>query len=333
MLFDDLLFENLSIIGNSLIRKSNLNSQPKNIHEIEIFLNTLKNSILNNEFDGLITGLIFFKFVTCTDVRDRSTTSRTFEDIFSALFGTKSTDTQVRVNPTPPKEILALNFLSENYDWNISTDLAGNRREKADLSIGDYNISLKTLKGVVIGKNGICLDNSVNEELNIGSLSFRSLFVGLLDTQLSDRMGGLGSGTQLREKVLSVIKERNLEEQFYNRLKLFLSYVYTDDVYIVLKSHMRITFILIPNYSFVNGILKLYEFHEDKFEKVWYRWENNNLRIRWKPLLNYLDEFKLEYKVIDIDLFNSIENVEINDFLHSISDSILNEISKYIVID
>ena len=41
------------------------------------------------------------------------------------------------------QEILNLDTLCENEDWLISTDLAGNKREKSDLELKNYSISLK----------------------------------------------------------------------------------------------------------------------------------------------------------------------------------------------
>ena len=76
---------------------------------------------------------------------------------------------------------------------------------------------------------------------------------------------GLGSGKQLRDNIFNPILNLNKQEHFYKKLKEFLSYVYEDDIYIVLKSHYRIDFILIPNSSFINTILKLYKEHENYF--------------------------------------------------------------------
>ena len=63
----------------------------------------------------------------------------------------------------------------------------------------------------------------------------------------------------------------------------------------VLKSNYRIDFILIPNKTVINTILKLYKDQEPNFEKVFYRWENNNLRLNWKNLLYYIEKFNFEY--------------------------------------
>jgi len=101
-----------------------------------------------------------------------------------------------------------------------------------------------------------------------------------------------------------------------------MKYVYSDDVFIVLKSHYQIKFILIPAESFTQSIIDLYDKKESDFEKVWYRWENNNLRFRWVSMLEYMNKFKLNYIVVDIDLSKAKSNKSVKDFLENISQSI-----------
>lgn len=334
MLLDKIVFLNLSVIGRSLLKKAKLNKYPESLSEMLVFLKNFKESLEDNDFDAVFLASILFNFVTSVEVRDRKTTSRVFEDIFSSLFETVATDNSYRTNPIVPNDILELDSLTQSYTWRISSDLAGNKREKADLSIGNYQISLKTLKGFIVDESKSLVDRSLNEELNIGSFSFRALFVGILSddvlSNLSDRRGGLGSGSQIRREVLDPIKKMNKQIEFHNRLKLFLNYVYCEDVYIVLKSHLRITFYLIPNESFVSCLELLYIMDEPHFETVWYRWENNNLRIRWLKLIEYLDSYKLKYYMIDIDLHNSLSNVQLNEFIKDTSDLILYELNERI---
>ena len=189
---------------------------------------------------------------------------------------------------------------------------------------------MKTLKGVAYDKNNTIIDSSFNSELNVGSFSYRALLKGIIpDSELqslSDRKSGLGSGSQLRKNIFNPILNNKKKNEFYIKLKDFLTYVYEDDIYIVLKSHYRIDFILIPNKSFITAILKLYKEQEHNFEKVFYRWENNNLRLNWKKLLYYIKEFNLEFFRININLnkinsnskFNTIKNLikkDIHDYL------------------
>jgi len=253
---------------------------------------------------------------------------------FLLFFGCTCTDGFLRTNPQPTSTILNYDFLCKNETWKISSDLSGNKREKTDLVVNNYNISLKTLKGIAYDKDNSIIDPKPNLELNIGSFSFRALLKGLIPDSdlhtLSDRKNGLGSGPQLREFIFNPILKYEKKSEFYNRLKDFLSYVYEDDIYIVLKSHYRIDFILIPNKTFIDAILKLYNEHEPNFEKVFYRWENNNLRLNWRNLLNYIKFFGLEYFEININL-NKIDcNENFNIMKNLIEKDIKNYLQSYL---
>lgn len=191
MILDSILFSKIKIIGNSLLEECNLHSLPNNIDDMKIFLLKLKHSIDSNEFKGVLIADILFSFVSSIHVRDRNTTARTFEDIFSSLFGCNCTDGHLRNNPVVSDNILAYDKYCNNENWKISTDLSGNKREKTDLIIGNYNISLKTLKGIAYDSNNTIIDNSINSELNAGSFSYRALFKGIIPDadliSLSDR--------------------------------------------------------------------------------------------------------------------------------------------------
>lgn len=334
MILDSLLFSNINIIGKSLLKECNLTHTPQNINEMKTFLEHLKKSIYINDFKGVLVADILFSFVSNINVRDRNTTARTFEDIFSSLFGCTCTDGFCRNNPTPPPVILDYDKTCVNENWKVSSDLSGNKREKTDLIIDNYNISLKTLKGIAYDKEGNIIDNSFNSELNVGSFSYRALLKGIIpdsDLQLlSDRRSGLGSGPQLRQNIFNPIIELNKKNEFYTKLKDFLTYVYEDDIYIVLKSHYRIDFILIPNQTFIDTLLKLYKEHENRFEKVFYRWENNNLRLNWKNLLTYIDSFGFEYFRININLGQFDNNKEINTMKNILEKQLQDYLKKYL---
>ncbi len=334
MILDSLLFSNIDIIGKSLLKEAGLKGTPQNIYEMKTFLEYLNNSIISNDFKGIVIANILFSFVSNINVRDRHTTARTFEDIFSSLFGCTCTDGFFRSNPLPTQSILNYDAICYNENWKISTDLSGNKREKTDLIIENYNISLKTLKGAAYDIDGTIIDPSFNPELNIGSFSYRALLKGIISDEdlqfLSDRKSGLGSGSQLRKNIFNVILANNKKDVFYAKLKDFLSYVYEDDVYIVLKSNYRIDFILIPNHTFINSLLKLYNDQENNFEKVFYRWENNNLRLNWVNLLNYIEEFNLEYFRININLNNINRNKEFNLMKNTLESNIRNYLKNNI---
>jgi hypothetical protein len=325
MLLDKILLNQLGLIGESLLQKAGLEKAPTSVEEMSRFLYSVKTSIQNESFDGLLVGNIFFSFVTDKEVRDRKVTSRIFEDIFSGLFSLIPTDKKSRKNPVSIRDIMDLDVFC-NEDWLISTDLSGNKREKTDVHLGDYEVSLKTLKGKVYNDKGVIIDKSFNGELNVGSLSYRALLKGILEDEqilkLKDRKGGLGSAGQIRLNMLNPILNLNKRADFLKRLSLFMHYVYSDDVFIVLKSHYKIKFILIPAECLCKSIIKLYDERENEFENVWYRWENNNLRFRWVPMLDYMSEFNLDYKEIDINLSKAIANKKVKNFLNKITKSV-----------
>ncbi len=337
MILDKLLIENLGNVGDILLKKANLNEVPQNIIEMNTFLEIVKKSIESNHFEGTLLGNIFFHFVSSKEIRDRNVTARTFEDIFSGLFSQKCTDNTQRNNPPTIKAILELDALCSNDDWNISSDLSGNKREKSDLNISNYSISLKTLKGQAFNKDDQLLtteDKKLNDELNVGSLSYRALLKGLMEQsdldQLSDRKKGLGSKKQIKENVIDpIIKCENLDN-FKSRLALFLNYVYEDDIYIILKSDYRIIFYLIPRDSFIKVLTKTLDSDIDNFLEIFYRWENNNLRLKWVKMLKAMDKHNLKYYSISIFLKNSILNVEFKQFQEDLSSQIKSYIKKYL---
>lgn len=345
MILDKILFEKIEPVGLSIIKKTILKTYPNNIKEMVLFLNEIKKSIENEDFDGLLIGNVLFYFVSSLDVRNRKTTARTFEDIFCSLFGLTATDDESRTTPFIPDNIIKLDcFNSKDDDWKISTDLANNKREKTDVLIGKYKISLKTLKGILYdetGKvmpktveiNGKKIKNEENDELNVGSLSYRALLKSILTDKeialLGDRKGGLGSGSALRKNVFDKIKKYGKTGDFYDRLKIFLEYVYEDDVYIVLKSNYKITWYLIPASSFQKSICNAYKENESTFQNVFYRWENNNLRLQWKLVLAQMDKDKLPYDLIEMDLWKAVFSKKMKKFIHTLNKEIEEAIKEY----
>lgn len=116
MILDEILFNEISPIGNSILKKTKLKSFPSTCKEMFSYLSTINTSISSEEFDGLLIGNILFSFVSSIKVRDRHTTARTFEDIFSALFSIKATDRTVRKNPPIPKSIINLDKYNDSRD-------------------------------------------------------------------------------------------------------------------------------------------------------------------------------------------------------------------------
>lgn len=333
MILDKILLKNINIVGKQLLNDSNLTGYPKDIDEMNTYLQTLKKCIEKEEFSGILIGNILYSFVSDIDVRDRNTTSRIFEDIFASLFNEKSTDIGKRSNPKITKEILSYDNFCNETNWKISNDLSGNKREKSDLSLGNYHISLKTLKGKAYNQFNQVIDNKLNGELNIGSLSYRALLKGVISDRdldlIGDRKKGLGSGSQLRENVFDKILKYNGQEKFIKRLYHFLEYVYEEDIYIVLKSHYQMKFYLIPNKSFINTIVDTYKNDEKNFQSVFYRWENNNLRLNWQKLIQKMDTYGHSYKEINLDFSKCVDNPDFNEFKKKLDLSIESYLSLY----
>ena len=61
---------------------------------------------------------------------------------------------------------------------------------------------------------------------------------------------------------------------------------------------------LIPGKTFIKAIMcslnKPYQIND--FTKIWSRWENNNLRINYTPLIKIMNEQKLDYYTFRLDL-------------------------------
>lgn len=331
MILDNSLISLLTPIGENIMKSAGLSGAPSNMDELYTFIKELKRLAEANDNSAALVCHILYSFVTSEEVRDRHTSPREFEDIFGSLFGTVSTDSITRTNPTAPDYIKAYDVISQGEDWTISTDLSGNKREKADVKFGTYELSLKTLKGKSYDANGTLLDNNFNNEINVGSFSYRALFKGILSNQelqeLSDRKRGLGSGPQMRKYVLDPIKAAGKNTDFRNRLHDFLSYVYSDDVLILIKSNYQITFYLVPSNSFVESICTLYDNNEAEFQKVWYRWENNNLRFPLNNFINNIKKYNLTIQEITIDLSLFEKNQAIKTFKKNIEDAIRENIS------
>lgn len=305
MLLDEIIFKQLNTI-------SRIKESPKNLDEIYNYFRKLKTGIENNENNSLLIGLVFFKFISDEKIRDRKVTSRVFEDIISNIFMGSTADSISKSNPDTSREILYLDKLCSGLDWKISTDLSGNKREKVDTQFKEYGLSLKTLKGPLYDAELEVIDKKCNKELNIGSLSFRALLIGLIpDDQLAslkDRKGGLGSKKQLIEKIYTPLKTENKWLEFLNRLELYMRYVYSNcDILLAMKSGYIMKLYFIHEEDFINNLIKIGRTDYQTFFDIFYRWENNNLRLHYYKLLKNLDcEGKL--KTIELKFNHIFEN-------------------------
>lgn len=304
MVLDRVIFNKLHSFSENICHKFSIN-EPKDRNSLIVYLDTLKKGIDLGEINSLFIGLMLYDFVSSRETRDRHTTARIFEDIFGELVGVKATDTESRNNPVAPEYIKQYDALCSGKDWNVSHDLSSNKREKADHKIDNYELSIKTLKGKLYDITGKIIDNDFNDEINIGSLSHRALFIGLTSQVLSDRKGGLGSPRQTIP-LLTSIKQNGYFEEFKRRINNYIKYVYSDDILIVYKSGYKMKITLIPADTFVKAITKSLEEENGEingFTKIWYRWENNNLRIKYTALMKMIKKLNLYY-------FDTILNLE-----------------------
>lgn len=317
MVLDKIMFDKLHSFSENICHDFNI-KEPKDRNSLVKYLDTLQKGIDLGEINSSFIGLMLYDFVSSEETRDRHTTARIFEDIFGEFVGEKATDTITRNNPVAPEYIKQYDPICEGKDWNISHDLSGNKREKADHKIDNYELSIKTLKGKLYDKTGKIVNSDFNDEINIGSLSHRALFIGLTDQALSDRKGGLGSPRQTIP-LLESIKENGKFEEFKKRINDYVKYVYSDDILIVYKSGYKMKITLIPAESFVKTItqsLKAENGGINGFTKIWYRWENNNLRIRYTALMDMIKKLNLDYFDTMLNLEKVFENEE---FIDSIS--------------
>lgn len=348
MLLDKFLLNELENISSKIV---NLNSDI----DLNVLINfwiqvrdSINNYRVEEEIDkknmpAIILGNLLFCFVTNTDIRNRKVTSRIFEDIFSGLFNSEATDEKYRENPNVTPDVESL-FRNNKDSKELLALISSNKREKTDVIIKNHNIkdlkiSLKTLKGKVYNQMGEVIDSDFNNELNIGSFSFEVLCSGILDDNkiktLSERKSGLGSMRQLRKNVFNEIKTNNKKDVFSRRLKVLLNYVYGDDDFcIIFKSHYKMIMFFIPGTSFVNAIVDKYEKEEDSIEHIIYRWEGNNLRIKFDKLIKYMDKENeknkdtFPYQRIDINLANAVENKHFIAFLNNTGNYIKKNINE-----
>ena len=304
MVLDKVLFKKLNTFSKNLCNSYNI-KEPKSRDTLCTYLTTLENALELGEINSLFIGMTLYEFITSKDVRDRHTTARIFEDILGELIGVIPTDTENRTNPETTDTIRKYDSLCSELNWKISTDLSSNKREKSDHKIDNYKLSIKTLKGKLYDINGNIEDNSFNGEINIGSLSHRAIFLGLTDRPLTDRRGGLGSATQMTQ-LLNKLKQNGKFDEFKKRINNFVNYVYEDDILIIYKSGYKMDITLIPSETFVNAInIALSDKYEiTDFTKIWSRWENNNLRINYLPLMKVITEQNLKYYKFMLDLEN-----------------------------
>jgi hypothetical protein len=321
VIIDKFLLNLIPKFGFEVKEFLSLKKYPQDIQELSLFLNAIRGKIVDNDFLASLFASILFNFITSIEVRDRQSTSRTFENVLAGLFNSQPADLDNRQNPEVTGEILAFDQLcNPKENWLISQDLSGNKREKSDFEYGNLSLSIKTLKGIAYDNHGNSyprnfnylgeqIINNSNKEINVGSFSFRALLKGVISdnelVRLRDRQGGLGSGPALRTNVFNLIQDKT---DFLNRLKTFINYVYNDDFLVVFKSHYKMIINIFPNETFKQAIFLAYEFDEPNFQNIWYRWENNNLRLNYPSFLEKVRLHNLPFEEISFDLSKFNQN-------------------------
>ena len=265
---------------------------------------------------------MFYNFITSNEIRDRKVTARVFEDFISTLFSGITCDETYKKNPKTPSHIKDYDLLCSGLEWKISDDLAGNKREKADSSFGEYFLSLKTLKGKLYDENLNIVDSSYNKELNIGSVSFRALLIGLVSDEqlnnLSDRKGGLGSKPQLIKNIYEPLLKSGKWNDFIDRLEVFLKYIYSEcDLLVVFKGGYKMELLFISDIDFIETLIEVARENYNEFFKIFYRWENNNLRIHYDNLFERLEK-KGKLRRVNLKLNNINQNKKFRNKLEKI---------------
>jgi len=368
MLLEKYEKELLKKITKKFVEQEGLSERLTHISDIKSFFEKLSNNQDNQE-DKLaqyILLYIYYKFSE-KEVRLRKVTSRNFEDFIANIYGLNPTDNTEKANPSVSEEIKELNVEYEKLKstnteindymkdedgkyWSILEDLSSNKREKSDIledgGEESVDISIKTLKGKIGNISG-------NTEINIGSLSYRSLFVGIYHESISDRKSGLGSGKQMLS-LLKKIKKDNKLNEFKKRLKIFLEYLYNeDDFLIAFKSDNKMQIFFFKGEKLVKLLLELLNLDLKKFSEVFYRWENNNLRIQINKLLNptisklwtadtlnQVDDFP-RYEGIEnpfsknnlvvLNMTNSLSNIKLNKILEDSNQEFISNFFKKII--
>jgi len=291
--FQKELLELLGVAGEKVVKRYGLNRPPRNIDDIRNFFSKISVGLTNkNNIPDVFVALYLYSFLSGEEVRKRQTSARIFEDALARLLDGEviqrgregGTEKYLSNNQSGLLDkIDRVEESLEEYDkqmwgprWSVKQDLIGNRREKGDvvfLSNGNrYLLSVKTL----IGKTS--REGKVNSEINIGSLAMRALFAGFTDAPLGDRKSGLGSPEQLK-RLFRDMKAKGKWENFSERLKLVLEYLYADlDFVVCYKCDKKMWLLLSTGKALIEGILRVSD-DLNNLAEILYRWENNCLRI------------------------------------------------------
>ncbi len=260
-------------------------------------------------FNYAYLNYFLYNNISKEDVARRKTTSRDFEDVLSIIFNGVITDEEKRGN------LNENNFYLENET--ITGFAVSNKREKADVRIGeDYFVSVKTL-----------MQN--NKEINFGSLEKTTLFSGFgVEKYLYERKGvnsdkiGLGSKPRLLN-LLNEIHRQNQYEKFKKRFSDLVSFVFSDDLVILIKDKKKINLYLVKGDDFIK-LLKEYSDTPEKLVSVVNRWEGNSIRMNREPIMKIGKEINLDFTFLDTHIIDKLLKTE-----EKISKYFIEYVNKY----
>lgn len=166
-----------------------------------------------------------------------------------------------------------------DYFVNVKDIIAKNRREKADVIFGNYQISLKTLM-------------QENSEINMGSFEKRVLFDGLnVDSYLVERRGsnnaGLGSKALLLNlfSVMITLGKDDVWAKFSHKFIKMVAEIYTDDTIIAIKNDKFMSLYFFSSDEILE-IFRSFCGSPKELLKILNRWEGNSIRVDRSPFLN-----------------------------------------------
>jgi len=315
MILDNVFIDTLGEMGEKFTNKYDLSYPPQSINDVHEFFKEISDLLEEKNNVASYFGLTFHQMVSSKEVRSRRTTATVFEDIIAKIFGGHVSDKSSSKKPEVSDSIKKMDQITEEYGWNISSDLSGNKLKKEDISFENSNLSLslKTQKGKLYdiknNNNGdnvlIQKDSSWNKELNAGSLSSRAVFVGLVEnhSSLKDRKGGLGSQTQLISTYKKIEQNGNWDE-LINRFKSYLHYLYDDDSFmIVFKGGYKMTLHFLEGELLADILVDNIKGGPETAPEILHRWENNNIRLKLQPLFKEIEN-RGKSKKVTLDFTN-----------------------------
>ncbi|WP_169776674.1 hypothetical protein [Campylobacter mucosalis] len=282
----------IQIIADFLKTDKKIPENLSNIDEIFTFFKELDKN--KHKFNSLYILNYLYTFISSNEVNKRKTSARVFEDLIATIFNGIVADTTHRKN---------LTYKVSDYFINTKDKIAQNRREKADILFGNYQISVKTLM-------------QDNAEINMGSFEKNVLFDGLnVNNYLFERKGannaGLGSKPLLNNLFNVLIAlNKNGWIDFSNKFKRMSEFIYADDLIIAIKNDKKMSLYFFSGSEIVQ-IFNDFCVNKDKILTLINRWEGNSLRIdRTVFLQNCTRNLEFDFSFLDDTIIKKIDNFD-----------------------